>query len=123
LRISSELDAAAYGTAKMPIALTSTSSTGKERTPAACSTGTEIRSGARSTSPRISDRRAPSIATTDPPGMPSTNAGSVAQARTRPIFVVEPVVARTNHGSATVVMFVPISEMKRAMTTARSTSI
>jgi hypothetical protein len=52
--------------------------------------------------------------------MPSANAGSVWHARTSPIFVVDPVVARTNHGSATVVMFVPVSETKRAATTAAS---
>ena len=36
----------------------------------------------------------------------------------RPIFVVDPVVARTNQGKATVVMFVPVRETKRAATTA-----
>jgi hypothetical protein len=35
-------------------------------------------------------------------------------------LVVDPVAARTNHGSATVVMFVPVRETKRAVTTARS---
>jgi hypothetical protein len=52
--------------------------------------------------------------------MPSANAGRVWHARTSPIFDVDPVVARTNQGKATAVMFVPVSETKRARTTAVS---
>jgi hypothetical protein len=77
-------------------------------------------SGARRASPSTRARRGPSSATTCPPGIPSAKAGRVWQARTSPIFVVDPVVARTNQGSATIVMFVPVSEMKRAETTAAS---
>src|SRR5581483_8491198 len=119
----SELDAAAYGTLKTPIAVTSTSSTGKDRPPVVWRTGTDASKGARAASPTMSARLEPRAATTDPPGIPSANAGSVWQARTRPIFAVDPVVARTNQGSATTVMFVPVSEMNRERRTARTAGI
>ena len=53
---------------------------------------------------------APSFEITVPAGMPKMAIGSISAARTQPIFAVEPVVARTNHGSATNVIAVPVSE-------------
>jgi hypothetical protein len=52
--------------------------------------------------------------------MPKTAIGAISAARPQPIFAVDPVVASTNQGRATIVMFVPVSETKRDPTTARS---
>ena len=46
--------------------------------------------------------------------MPTIAIGSISAARTQPIFAVEPVVARTNHGSATNVIAEPVSETSSA---------
>ena len=42
----------------------------------------------------------PETCTTEPAGMPSSAIGASSAAKTRPIFVGEPVVTRTNQGSA-----------------------
>ena len=57
----------------------------------------------------------PSCAITVPAGMPKMAIGSISAARTQPIFAVEPVVARTNHGSATNVIAVPVNETSSAV--------
>src|SRR5581483_9769323 len=51
-----------------------------------------------------------------PAGMPKIAIGSISAARTQPIFAVDPVVARTNHGSATKVIDDPVSETSSAAT-------
>jgi hypothetical protein len=58
----------------------------------------------------------PSFAITVPAGMPKIATGSISAARTQPIFAVEPVVARTNHGSATNVIDEPVNETSSAET-------
>ncbi len=63
---------------------------------------------------------APSFAITVPAGMPKIAIGSISAARTQPTFAVEPVVARTNHGRATNVIAVPVSEMSSAATSPMS---
>ena len=63
---------------------------------------------------------APSFAITVPGGMPKMAIGSISAARTQPIFAVEPVVARTNHGSATNVIDEPVSETSSAETSPTS---
>ena len=47
--------------------------------------------------------------------MPKIAIGSISAARTQPIFAVEPVVARTNQGSATNVIAEPVSETSSAV--------
>ena len=62
--------------------------------------------------------REPSRWTTAPLGMPRIAIGRISAARTRLIFPGEPVVTRTNHGSARYVMRVPRTEMVSAATSA-----
>ena len=56
----------------------------------------------------------PSFEITVPAGMPKSAIGSISAARTQPIFAVDPVVARTNHGRATNVIDEPVSETSSA---------
>ncbi len=46
--------------------------------------------------------------------MPRSASGATRAASTQPIFAVEPVVARTNQGSATKVIEEPVSETSSA---------
>ena len=55
-----------------------------------------------------------------PAGMPKIAIGSISAASTQPILAVEPVVTRTNHGSATNVIAVPVSETSSAVMSPRS---
>ena len=52
--------------------------------------------------------------------MPRTTIGAISAARTSVIFPGDPVVTRTNHGSARYVMRVPKTEMTSAMTSAET---
>ena len=65
-------------------------------------------------------RFAPIRAMSEPAGMPTIAIGSISAARTQPIFAVEPVVTRTNHGSATNVIEEPVSETSSAVRSPRS---
>ena len=64
------------------------------------------------------DVRAPSRATTEPLGIPSSAIGRISAARTTLIFVGEPVVTSTNHGSATKVIALPVLETASAVSRA-----
>ena len=55
-------------------------------------------------------RRAPSLATTAPLGIPSSATGAISTARTIPIFAADPVVTSTNHGRARKVIREPSDE-------------
>ena len=72
-------------------------------------------SGPRAASEMSIVRLAPSRAISEPAGMPKIAIGSISAARTQPIFAVEPVVARTNHGRATNVIEEPVSETSSAV--------
>ena len=82
----------------------------KLRAPAAWRSGIEARIGARARSATSIVVRAPRRWTTAPLGMPSTAVGRISAARTSDIFPGEPVVTRTNHGSARYVIRVPRTE-------------
>ena len=73
-------------------------------------------SGPRAASETSIVRFAPSRAITEPAGIPTSAIGSISAARTQAIFAVEPVVASTNHGSATKVIDEPVSETSSATT-------
>ena len=62
--------------------------------------------------------RAPSRATTEPLGMPSSAIGRISAASTMLICVGEPVVTSTNHGSATNVIALPVLETASAVSSA-----
>ena len=61
---------------------------------------------------------APTRSTTRPLAKPNSASGSRRTAKTTPIFVAEPVVARTNQGNATVVMFEPVDDVIAAVSSA-----
>ena len=96
---------------KTPTNATSTSRSGKLSQPSSCRSGIEAISGARARSATSIVRRAPQRAMTAPDGMPRIAIGASSAASTMPIRVGEPVVARTNHGSARNVICEPSDEM------------
>ena len=65
-------------------------------------------------------RRAPNRAITAPEGMPRIAIGASSAARTTPILVGEPVVERTNQGSARNVICEPRDEITSAEMSART---
>jgi hypothetical protein len=67
---------------------------------AACRIGSTASSGTRAASQTSIVVRAPSLSTTVPLGIPKSAIGRISAARTSVIFVGEPVVTSTNHGSA-----------------------
>ena len=71
-------------------------------------------SGTRAASATFIVRFAPRRAIREPAGIPSRPTGSSSAARTQPIFAVEPVVTRTNQGSATYVIDEPVRETSSA---------
>src|SRR4051812_6890217 len=107
-------DEAKYGAAKIPIANVVASSAANERCPVLCRIGMTSISGPRAASEMSIVFFAPSFAITVPAGMPKIAIGSISAARTQPIFGVESVVARTNHGSATKVIDVPVKDTSSA---------
>ena len=76
-------------------------------------------SGPRAASLMSIDRFAPSRAMSEPDGIPNSAIGRSCAAMTQPSFAVEPVVTRTNHGSATNVIDEPVSETSSAATRPR----
>ena len=54
-----------------------------------------------------------------PLGMPKIAMGAISAARTKLIFETEPVVTRTNQGSATKVICVPVIEISSEANSAR----
>ena len=81
--------------------------------------GSTSSSGPRAASETSIVRFAPIRAMSEPAGMPKIAIGSISAARTQPIFAVEPVVTRTNHGSATNVIEEPVSETSSAVRSPR----
>ena len=78
--------------------------------------GSTISSGPRQASAISIVRLAPSRATSEPDGIPKIAIGSISAASTQPIFAIEPVVTRTNHGRATKVIAEPVNETSSATT-------
>src|SRR5215212_248391 len=103
---------------KQPSANVNASSAGKLRWSVQKSTGIAAISGTRAASARFIVRFAPSRAIRLPLGMPRSPTGRSSAARTQPIFAVEPVVTRTNQGSATYVIAEPLRDTSSATTTA-----
>ncbi len=111
---------AKYGGMKQPSSATIPSRSGKVRRSSPCSSGIDARIGARAKSEISIVFRAPMRSTRIPLGMPSTTIGAISAARTSVIFPGDPVVTRTNHGSARYVMRVPKTEMTSARTSAET---
>ena len=105
---------------KQPSSATSTSSSSKLKTPAEWRSGIDTRIGPRAASAMSMVVREPSRWTTEPLGMPSIAIGRISAARTRLIFAGDPVVTRTNHGSARYVIRVPRTETVSATTSAET---
>jgi hypothetical protein len=103
---------------KHPSSATMARSSSKLRAPAACSSGIEARIGARARSAASIVVRAPRRWTSAPLGMPRRAVGRTSAARTSDTFPGEPVVTRTNHGSARYVIRVPNTEIVSAATSA-----
>src|SRR4029453_18174204 len=80
----------------------------------------EARIGARARSETSIVVREPRRCTTTPLGTPRTAIGRISAARTRLILPGEPVVTRTNHGSARYVIRVPSTEIVSAATSAET---
>ena len=95
---------------KTPTNETSTRSIGKLSQPSSWRSGIDAINGARARSETSIERRAPQRAITAPEGMPRIATGASSTASTMLIFVGEPVVARTNHGSARNVICEPSAE-------------
>ena len=108
-----------YGAMKQPSTKTSTSRSGNESMPASCSRGMDSISGTRTKSQTSIVFTAPRRETTAPLGMPSSAIGSSSAASTIPMRVVEPVVVRTNHGSARNVICAPSDEITSALSNAK----
>jgi hypothetical protein len=66
--------------------------------------GTSVIRGPRAASARSIERFAPRRATSEPARMPKSPYGANSAASTQPIRAADPVVASTNHGSATKVI-------------------
>ena len=109
-------DEAMYGAAKVPMANVVTSSAANERWPVLCRIGITSINGPRAASEISIVFLPPSFEITVPAGIPKMAIGSISAARTQPIFAVEPVVASTNHGSATKVIAEPVNETSSAVT-------
>ena len=75
-------------------------------------------SGARAASPMTIVVRAPSRATSDRLGIPSSATGRISTARTMLIFAADPVVTSTNQGSARNVICEPRDEIPSAVSRA-----
>ena len=103
---------------KTPTIATITSRSGKLSTPSSWNSGIAAISGARARSATIIVRRAPHRAITAPDGMPRIAIGASSAASTTPIRVGEPVVLRTNQGSARNVICEPSEEMTCAVMSA-----
>src|SRR5262249_61565448 len=103
-----------YGAVKAPRAKTIAHSHPNVRWPLQWRSGTSAIRGARSASDHSIVVRAPSRAITEPLGMPRIAIGAISTARTMLVFVAEPVVTRTNQGSATKVIAVPPAETASA---------
>src|SRR3954468_15246137 len=76
-------------------------------------------SGSRAASAITIVFRAPIRAISEPAGMGSVTNGILPMPRTSPSFVADPVVTRTNHGSANTVIDEPIDDTHPAPTIAR----
>jgi hypothetical protein len=93
--------------------------TGKVSRPSRCSDGTTSTSTDRAASNVSIVRRTPHLLTRSPDGIPRSATGNSSTAKTSPIRVADPVVVRTNHGSARKVIWVPRAEMNSEVTIAR----
>ena len=108
------------GVPNAPTAKTSTSSSGKESSPAAWSRGTAAMSGARQASATSIVRRSPTRPTRLPEAKPTMPSAAASTATTMAIFVAEPVVVTTNQGSATHVICDPAVEITSRASSASS---
>ena len=109
---------AKYGGMNAPSTATKPSSIGKLRTPSEWRSGIAAISGTRAMSDTSMVARPPNRSTTAPLGIPRSAIGAICTARTTLIFPGEPVVTRTNHGSARYVIRDPSVEMTSATTRA-----
>ena len=89
-----------YAHPKVPSRTATTRIKVNDSPPTAFRSGTSATIGARAASAISIEVLGPRRCTTEPAGMPSSAIGASSAAKTRPIFVGEPVVTRTNQGSA-----------------------
>ncbi len=107
-----------YGAMKTPLAATSASRTGNGSSPSDCSSGIAPSSGTRARSQISIVRRVPMRAAIAPPQKPSSAIGTISAISTHVIRCGDPVVRRTNHGSASQVICVPSDEITSAPSSA-----
>ena len=93
-----------------------TSTQPNDRFPVQFRIGSTISSGPRAASEMTIVFFAPIRAISAPDGIPNSAIGTISAAITQPIFAIEPVVTRTNQGSATNVIEEPVSETSSATT-------
>src|SRR5919106_207700 len=96
---------------------TSTTMCQYSSSPARCSAGIETTIAALTTSARTVPRRNPTRSTSGPPRT-GTSSPKASAAPTSPVLAALPVVWRTNHGPATIVIMLPTWEMPSAVSTA-----
>jgi hypothetical protein len=109
-----------YGVASTPSATAIATSCASDKLPTQCSTGISAVSGALAASAISIVRRDPSAASTVPLGIPNNAKPAMPPARTKLICFAEPVLTRTNHGSASELIWLPVVEITSAASRAVS---